>query len=90
MIQCKKINFLVNTYRTALITQPPTKLSVKSQGKLLTTYPHQIRNAAVFYLGSTLITRHNAYTLGQPLTVQVDYKGCSCMHIHYNPRLKWM
>ena len=48
--------------------------SVKSQGMLLTTYPHQLKNAAVFCLGSTLITRHNAYALGQPVTVQMDYK----------------
>jgi len=38
--------------------------SVKSQGMLLTTYPHQLKNAAVFYLSSTLITRYHAYTLG--------------------------
>jgi hypothetical protein len=43
--------------------------SVKSQGMLLNTYPHQVRNAAVFYLSSTLIKRLNAYALGQPVTV---------------------
>jgi len=55
---------------------------------LLATYPDQLRNAAVFYLGSTLITWHNAYALGQPVTVQMGYKVCNCMHIHYNPCLK--